>query len=193
MPRSIYGRMKPSELQPSSTHWWTPFTRHRSHRVTDLLLGVPLLVSVAIWVGSLSSVLAAGIVAAVVGSYLVGLAREEPDRTQRVAVPVSSVHQGGNALEALDELLAEAPPIPLTDLVRVDAGEIIPLVEAAGAEVSASGRPDQAHDLTRVVLGDRQIPFTGQLRVDRRRAKRLLDALRPSEAPHLAADGEESK
>lgn len=183
--------MKPSKLQPGPAHWWTPFTRHRSHRLTDLLLGVPLLVSVAIWVGSLSSVLAAGIVAAVVGSYLVALAREEPDRKQRVAVSVSSGHQGDDALDALGELLAEAPSIPLTDWVRVDASKAVPLVEAADAEVSASGRPDQAHDLARAILGDRQIPFTGQLRVNRRRAERLLDALRQSEAPHLAADDEE--
>jgi hypothetical protein len=185
--------MKPSKLQPSPTPWWAPFTRHRSHRLTDLLLGALFLASVAFWVGSLSSVLAAGLVVAAVGSYIASLARRERDRTKRVAVSASSVSRSRDALDALDELLAKAPPIPLTDLVRVDAGEVFPLVEAAGAELAASGLPDQAHDLTRVILGDCQIPLTGQLRVNRRRAQRLLDALRSSGTPHLAADDEEPK
>jgi hypothetical protein len=150
-------------------------TRHRPHRLIDLLLGAFLLASVAFWIGSLSPVLGIGVVVAVVGTYLAGLAQRERDRTTRVAVPASSVDRDGDALGALGELLAEAPPIPLTDWVRVDAPEVIPLVEAASAELTAAGLPDRAHDLTRVILGGRHIPLTGQLRVARRRAQRLLD------------------
>jgi len=90
-------------------------------------------------------------------------------------------------------LLAEAPPIPLTDWVRVDAAELVPLVEEADAEAAASGLPDQAHELTRVVLGDGQVPLNGQLRVDRRRAKKLLDALRSAGPPTVTAGDEELK
>jgi hypothetical protein len=170
--------MKPSKLQPSRTSWWTPFTKQRPHRLIDLLLGVFLLASVVSWVGSLSPLLAVGIVVVAVGFYLSSLAHRERVQAKRGAVSVSPVARGGDALAALEELLAEAPPIPLTDWVRVDAGKAIRLVEAAGVEVAASGLPDQAHDLTRVILGDRQIQLTGQLRVNRRRTKKLLDSLR---------------
>jgi hypothetical protein len=182
--------MRPSKLRPSPTSWWTPLTRRRPNQLIDLLLGVLLLASVAAWVGSLSPVLAIGIVVAVAGTYLAGHARREGDEAKQVTVSASSVGQGTDALDALDKRLAEAPPIPLTDWVRVDAAEVLPLVEAAVMEVTALGLPDQAHDLTRTILGGRQVPLTGQLRVDRRRARRLLDALRSDGALRLATDDE---
>lgn len=180
--------MRRSKTQPGTAPWWTPLTRQRSHRLIDLMLGAFLLVGVAFWLGSLSPILAVGLVMAVAGFYLAGLARGERERRDAVAPPISPVRQGDDALDALDALLANAPPIPLTDLVRVDAGELISLVEAASVEVTALGLPDRAHDLRRAALSGRQVPFTGQRRVDRRRVQKLLDALRQDGAHHAAAD-----
>lgn len=85
-----------------------------------------------------------------------------------------------DALDALDELLAAAPPIPLTDWVRVDPGVVTPLVDAVLAAAIEAGHAEQADDLARVILGGRPIPLTDELRVNRRRAQKLLKALRSS-------------
>jgi hypothetical protein len=84
------------------------------------------------------------------------------------------------ALEALEAALAAAPPIPLTDSVRVVPSELQPLVEEVRAAALTSEASDQAEELARVVLRDRSVPLTGQRRVDLKRAQGLIASLRSS-------------
>ena len=156
---------------------WSALTRHRPHQTVDLLLGLILLAGAASWIASVSPALALAVVVVVAGSYLVGLRRQEANRTELATTP-TAVKRGGDALDALDAALAAAPVIPLTGWVRVDPAEVVPLVDEIRAAATASGSADQAEELAEVVLGDRPVPFTSQLRVDRRRARKLLARLR---------------
>jgi hypothetical protein len=164
-----------------STSGWSPLTRQRPHRLIDLLLGILLVTPVVFWIGSISTLLAAVIFIAVAGLYLANLSRGGRGRGRRdAAISVSPVDQDGNPIAALDELLAAAPPIPLTDWVRVDVGAVTPLVDEVRAAAIELGHADQAEELSRVVLEGRPVPFTDELRIDRRRAQRILQALRSS-------------
>lgn len=167
--------------KPTSTSGWSRLTRHRPHRLIDLLLGGLLLISVVFWVGAVSPLLASAIFVAVAGLYQASISRRDRGRKRReAATSVSPVDREHNPLAALDELLAAAPPIPLTDWVRIDPRVVTPLVDAIRAAATDLGRMDQAEELSRVILGGRPVPFTDELRVNRRRAQRLLQALRSS-------------
>lgn len=131
-----------------------------------------------LWTGSLSPLLGAAIFVAVTGLYLASLLGSRKRRRRDADPSVSPVGEDRTALEALDELLATAPPIPMTDWVRVDPRRAKPLVDAVRVAAVEAKLRDQVDELTRVILEGRPIPFTDELRVDRRRAQRLLEALR---------------
>jgi hypothetical protein len=82
------------------------------------------------------------------------------------------------ALEALEAALAAAPPIPLTDSVRVVPGELQPLVDEVRAAASTSEASGQAEELAQVILHGRPVPLTRQRRVDLKRAQELIAGLR---------------
>jgi hypothetical protein len=156
---------------------WEALTRGRSHQLLDLLLGALALITVSSAVGSVVNPLLGILVFIVgVGFYLASLAQSEHCPVRLDAASTPSLERS-DAISALDELLATAPAIPLTGQVRVDPDEVAPLVGAVRATVADAGFPGQADDLAQAILGCR-IPFTGQLQVDRRRARRLLAGLR---------------
>ena len=155
-------------------------TRRRSHQTVDLLLGLILLIGAASWIASASPALALAFAAATVGGYLVNLRRQEVNGRELATPSRRRGTKGGDALDALDAALAAAPAIPLTGWVRVDPGELSPLVDDVRVAAKASGCSDQAEELAQVVLGGRPVPFTNELRSDRRRARRLLSRLRSS-------------
>ena len=152
-------------------------TRHRPHQGIDLLLGAFLLAS---WVVSISPLLAAVLVIAVVGIYLTTIRRREPARTQRAEPPRTAGAHGRNAIDELETVSGAAPAIPLTGSARVDPSEIAPLVEEVRAAAVGSPGSDQAEKLARLVLGGRAVPLTDQVQVDRRRALKTLAKLRSS-------------
>lgn len=184
MLRCVTGSKGDEWVAHRSTSGSTPIarsrlTRLRPHRLIDLLLGTFLLIPIVFWIGSVSPLLAAIVFVAVTGFYLASLSRKGRGRARRdAAISVSPVDRDSNPLAALDELLAAAPPIPLTDWVRIDPHVVTPLVDAVRAAAIDLGRTDQAEELSPVVLGGRPVPFTDELRVDRRRAQRLLQTLR---------------
>jgi len=144
------------------------------------LLGLILLIGAASWIASASPALALAFVVAAVGGYLVNLRRQEVNGRELATPSRRRGTKGGDALDALDAALAAAPAIPLTGWVRVDPGELSPLVDDVRVAAKASGCSDQAEELAQVVLGGRPVPFTNELRSDRRRARRLLSRLRSS-------------
>lgn len=177
--------MRLSMAKPTATSGWSRLTRHRPHRLIDLLLGLFLLIPVMSWIGSLSPLLAAAILVAVAGLYLASISRRGRGRKRReAATSVSPVDRDRDPLAALDELLAEAPPIPLTDWVRIDPRVVTPLVDAVRVAAIDLGHTDQAEELSRVILGGRPVRFTDELRVNRRRAQRLLQALGQADREH---------
>jgi Flp pilus assembly protein TadB len=58
-------------------------TRHRPHRLIDLLLGIFLLIPVVFWLGSVSHLLAAAVFVAVAGLYLASFPRRGRRRARR--------------------------------------------------------------------------------------------------------------
>lgn len=179
--RSIYLAMRPSRSRLSPSAVWKALTRRRSHQLLDLLLGGFALITVSSAVGSVVNPLLGILVFTVgVGFYLASLAQSERGPVRLDAASPPSLDHSSEALDALDDLLATASPIPLTDRVRVDPKEVTPLVDAVRAMAPDAGFSGQADDLAQAILG-RQIPFTGQLQVDRRRAQRLLSVLREAE------------
>lgn len=157
---------------------WSSLTRHRPHQRIDLLLGACFLVAATAWVGSVSPLFAAVLVVAVVGGYLMTLRWQKQARNQ-LAHPRRPIDvHGRDALDALDTALRTAPRIPLTGWVRVNPSDIGPLVNEARAAATASPASDQADKLAELVLGDRPVLFTDQVRVDRRRALKALAKLR---------------
>lgn len=121
-------------------------------------------------------------VAAAVG-YLIALRRRkqrlEGPRTPPDASPMQ-IRGAGDALDALDGVLGEAPSIPLTTEVRVDPDSVRPAIEMVRAETVGTASSAQAEDLAKVLLEGRPVPMTDQVRVDRDRARRLLARLRSS-------------
>lgn len=178
------GRLMDDETsmsKPTSTSGWSRLTRRRPHRLIDLLLGLFLLIPVVFWIGSVSPLLAAAIFVAVAWLYLASLPRRGRGRKRReAAISVSPVDRDRDPSAALEELLAAAPPIPLTDSVRINSRVVTPLVDAVRAAAIDLGRTDQAEELSRVILEGPPVPFTDELRVNRRRAQRLLQELRSS-------------
>jgi membrane glycosyltransferase len=165
--------------KPTSTSWRHQLTRQRHHWLIDLLLGLFVLISVLGWIGSVSPLLAAVVFAVAAWFYLASLPRRGQHRaSQNAALATPPADGGRSALDALDQLLAAAPPVPLTNLVRVDPRVVTPLVDAVRAAAVERGVTDQAEKLSRALLGGRPIPLTGQLRVDRQEAQRLLQSLR---------------
>ncbi len=90
------------------------------------------------------------------------------------------IRGAGDALDALDGVLGEAPSIPLTTEVRVDPDSVRPAIEMVRAETVGTASSAQAEDLAKVLLEGRPVPMTDQVRVDRDRARRLLARLRSS-------------
>jgi hypothetical protein len=166
--------------QSGLAHRRSALIRHRPHQAVDLVLGVLLLGGIAIGVASLSPILALLVVVAATSGYLIGLLRQE--RTQRAlaTAPSPSASRGCDAIDALDGVIAAAPAIPLTSWVRVDPGEVGPLVEMIREAATAPASALQAEKLAAVVLGGRPVPLNSQVRVDRGRARRLLAGLRSS-------------
>lgn len=159
---------------------WSALTRERPHQGIDLLFGAFLLIGVAAWLASVSPVLAALLVIAVTGGYLISLHGQEKNQKKLAQPPVSTGAHGRDVLNELATALAEAPVIPLTDWVRVDPEIVRPLVEEVRAAAVATPGSGQAEKLAQIVLGDRPLVFTDQVRVDRRRAQKAIAELRSS-------------
>ncbi|HET6830756.1 MAG TPA: hypothetical protein VFH44_05335 [Solirubrobacterales bacterium] len=164
---------------------WSTLTRHRPHRGIDLLLGAIALVGAAAWVASISPVLAALLVIGAIAGYLVSLHGQGSNQSNPARWPATPGSGSRDALEALEATLAAAPEIPMTAWIRVEPETVVPLVEEVRAAARATSASDQAERLAQVVLGGRRVPFTDQIRVDRRRAMKALSCLRS----RLAAGG----
>lgn len=79
-------------LNGRSTFGRSRLTRHRPHRLIDLLLGLSLLIPAVLWIGSVSLLLATAVFVAVAGLYLAGISRRGRGRERReVAISVSPV------------------------------------------------------------------------------------------------------
>lgn len=77
------------------------------------------------------------------GLYLASIFRRGRGRKRREAVTSASpVDRDRDPLAALDELLAAAPPIQLTDWVRIDPRVVTPLVDAVRVAAIDLGRTD---------------------------------------------------
>ena len=90
------------------------------------------------------------------------------------------------AIDAVDELLHQARPVPLTDQVRVDKKTLSAKVERIGEALPLGvGRSSEADefnallDRLRALLdASRAIPLTAWHRIDREAAYDLIDQLR---------------
>lgn len=73
-------------------------TRHRPHRLIDLLLGILLLIPIVFWLGSVSPLLAGAVFVAVAGLYLASLPRRGRHRARRdTAISALPVDRDRNA------------------------------------------------------------------------------------------------
>ncbi len=122
--------------------------------------------------------MAIGVLVAVAGAYLIRTGRRDRERAEWAAGPPSASGPGLEAVDALEDLLASAPPIPLTDWVRVDPREATLLAESIRETVGGSQAAGEADRLAQLIARGRRIPLSEQVRVDVRRARRHLDALR---------------
>jgi hypothetical protein len=96
------------------------------------------------------------------------------------------------AIDALDDLVAQARPVPLTDDVRVDpqelSGRAARIRETMPRELA--GRPaipELIDRLDAVVAGAKPVPLTRQVRVRTQSVYDLLDELRATLPEELAA------
>ncbi len=94
------------------------------------------------------------------------------------------------AIDTLDDLVHNAPGVPLTDEVRIDRDELQRALDTLLAELpeELNGRPDvDAHlRLAEVVRNAKPVPLTGQVRVDKDAVYELLDRLRADVPPIVA-------
>jgi hypothetical protein len=85
-------------------------------------------------------------------------------------------------IDAIDDLVHEAKPVPLSDQVRVDRAELESLIGALREEVAGLRRPHDAlaliGELETIVREAGRIPLTGRLRVEREAVYAILDTLR---------------
>lgn len=160
---------------------WSALSRRRSHQLLDLLLGLAFLAGIANLIGSWSPILALALVAVVAGFYPASLHRQEQDRKEPTTPPDPLPVEECDAIDALEELLATAPVIPLAREVRMDPAAVTPLVNAIQTAV-APASSEQVDELARVFLSGRPVPLTGELRVDRKKAQELLADLRSASA-----------
>jgi hypothetical protein len=91
------------------------------------------------------------------------------------------------AVAELEELIAGARPVPLTDQVRVRAkslreavGRVDEAAQLAGLGMDAA---EPLAELERIAAEARAIPLTRDVRFDRGRIEPLLGALRPDPEP----------
>ena len=91
------------------------------------------------------------------------------------------------AIAALESLLANARPVPLTDQVRLRPGALRDAVARVEQEGRSAGLGFDAYDcldeLERIAAEAKPIPLTREVRVDPRLIRSLLDRLRPHPDP----------
>jgi hypothetical protein len=109
---------------------------------------------------------------------LVRTERRDQNLAREDAVTPSPVGSRFEAIDTLDDLLVNAPPIPLTDSVRIDPRRASLLVESIREAAAGSDAAGEADELAQLILGARTVPLTDKVRVDIREARRHLAAIR---------------
>lgn len=141
-------------------------------------MGLLLLLAVAAWLSSISKAAGFAVFVLVTIVYLVRTARRDRSGRREDGATPSLVGSRFAAVDTLDDLIADAPPIPLTDSVRIDPRKASLLAESIREAAAGSDAAGEADELARMILGARAVPLTGKVRVDVREARRRLAAIR---------------
>ncbi len=92
------------------------------------------------------------------------------------------------ALDALDDALHKAKPVPLTDQVRIDRGRLAEHIDALKAQWPPAAPSALLEQLEAIAAGARELPLTTQVRVDREDIYDVLDGIR-AELPGYVRPG----
>jgi hypothetical protein len=156
-------------------------SRPRRHQLIDFLLGFGALLALASWIANLSAVLALAVFLLGGGAYVASRWRREHVAEDGPASGAAASLRSApitDPVSVLETRLAAARPIPLTGRVRMNREEIVSLVEGVRAAAANSPATAEAEKLARAVLSGGSVPFTDQVRIDRRRANRSIQRLR---------------
>lgn len=85
-------------------------------------------------------------------------------------------------IQELVDLVNDAPPVPLTDEVRVDGGELRAALAGLAESAEWAVHPKAASKLAKLVKKARGVPLTDQVRIDRKKLLRLVSDLRSGPA-----------